>query len=231
MKKKGIILAAGNGTRLGNKLKCLLQVDGKTLIDRNIEKLVEVGITDIAIVIQEKYLATFRYLVKKPEGVSITYIFQHQQKGVGHALLQAEYFVGQEHDDIFIVILGDNLIKGSLHSFVDGNFYAKIGVNTVSNPSDYGIAAVNDHGEVEYVIEKPSGYGYGNLGIMGVYRFNKTIFRQLKLTREDHTGEIQLTYGIGRLIEEQYLVTAELVQAHDIGTPERYATALTWLQK
>ena len=113
----GVILAAGKGVRAYPATrdipKVLLDIAGKTLIERNLDLLVgKLGITDIIIVIGHYGDQIEDRIGDSFEGARIRYVRQVNQKGIGHAVLAAEPLVG---DSRFITILGDELYIDSNH--------------------------------------------------------------------------------------------------------------------
>src|SRR3989344_5904360 len=110
MIRQAVILAGGLGKSMGEvgkqMPKVLLKYEGKTLLERNIEKLKEVGIEDIAIVIGHK-----GELIKEILGPSFKYYHQKKQMGTADAVAAAKDFV---KDTYFLVMNGDIVVDDSL---------------------------------------------------------------------------------------------------------------------
>ena len=95
MIEKAMILAAGKGTRMWplteNTPKPLLQLGGTSIIQRQIEALVKMGVKEIHVLIGYQMKEVSDHLGNgRNLGVKIKYIIQEQQKGTGHAVLQAD---------------------------------------------------------------------------------------------------------------------------------------------
>src|SRR5262249_23739578 len=145
MRMKGLILGAGNGTRLHPFTrvtpKVLLPVANKPIIHYCIEKLVQLGIEEIGIVIQPAHKPLFMKQVGRGSkwGVQIQYVYQYLPKGIADAIKLASEFIA---NDSFILLLGDNMIADSLESLRDSiiheNHDAALLLGEVSNPQDYG---------------------------------------------------------------------------------------------
>ena len=112
---KGIILAGGNGTRLApltNSLsKQLLPVYDKPMIYYPLSTLMLMGIKDILLITTKKDRPLFKNLIGKGEnlGIKISYQVQEEPKGIPHAFIMAENFIG---DSKVVLILGDNIFYG-----------------------------------------------------------------------------------------------------------------------
>nr|VFK33533.1 MAG: UDP-glucose pyrophosphorylase [Candidatus Kentron sp. MB]VFK35772.1 MAG: UDP-glucose pyrophosphorylase [Candidatus Kentron sp. MB]VFK77571.1 MAG: UDP-glucose pyrophosphorylase [Candidatus Kentron sp. MB] len=149
-----------------------------------------------------------------PEHVHCIYIRQERPLGLGHAVLCARSVIG---DEPFAVILADDLIDsdpGCLAQMID--IYrryqsAVLAVQPVpaADTDKYGIIRTRgDFHEqvcrVEAIVEKPSALqAPSNLGVVGRYILTPDIFPWLARLGADHDGEIQLTDGIARLLEER----------------------------
>jgi len=118
---KGLILSGGKGTRLRpltyTSAKQLVPVANKPVLFYGIESLAEAGIRDIGIVVGDTQ-AEIRAAVGDGSawGVSITYIEQDAPRGLAHAVLISEPFIGAEP---FVMYLGDNLLNKGITNFVE----------------------------------------------------------------------------------------------------------------
>ncbi|MBA2651310.1 MAG: UTP--glucose-1-phosphate uridylyltransferase GalU [Tatlockia sp.] len=149
-----------------------------------------------------------------PPGIQFTYVRQHQPLGLGHAVLCAEHVIGEEP---FAVLLADDLIDDSKepclsamteHFKRDGHSLIAVQPVPWHDVNQYGVVRVADASEncsaILDIIEKPQReMAPSNLAAVGRYIFTPTIFNCLKQTVPDHRGEIQLTDGIHRLLNEQ----------------------------
>lgn len=203
---KGIILAAGQGTRLRpvtlTMPKPLVPVANKSLIAYAIDVLKAGGLTDIGIVVHDEKSPIVQALGNGAEmGVNLTYIIQTQQLGLAHAVGICKDFVG---DDPFCVFLGDNIFQDTmstlLREFEDSGAEARITLTEVPDPSRFGIAELLD-GRIVRVVEKPK-VPLSNLAIVGVYLFRKSIFDAISKITPSWRNELEITDAIQELINE-----------------------------
>ena len=145
--------------------------------------------------------------------IKFHYLLQEEQNGLGHAVLQAEKVVGK---DSFAVLLPDDLFfseKSCLSQLLD--VYKRtessvIAVNKVEkeNIHKYGVIKPGKIKEsfikIEDIVEKPSyEEAPSDIAVCGRYIFNASIFKFLKSTNFDKSGEIQLTDAIQKLLQEE----------------------------
>src|SRR5438034_1549324 len=143
---KGLILSGGKGTRLRpltyTSAKQLVPVANKPVLFYGIEAIAEAGIKDIGIVVGDTQ-AEIRAAVGDGSRwqVRVTYIEQDAPRGLAHAVLISEAFMGQ---DPFVMYLGDNLlnrgIKGFVDEFVREAPAAQILLTRVPDPQMFGVA-------------------------------------------------------------------------------------------
>lgn len=147
MKTSAIILAAGKGTRMKSDLpKVLHPVCGKPMVVHIIEKLRNIGVDNIVVVVGHK-----AEMVQEVIGDSVNYALQTEQKGTGHAVMMAAPKLPKEGRTL--VITGDTpLIKESTILAMISNHYDKENKGTVltttfENPTGYGriIRDINDN--------------------------------------------------------------------------------------
>lgn len=150
-----------------------------------------------------------------PDHVSCIFIRQAEALGLGHAVLCARPAVGNEP---FAVILADDLIdapQGALKQMVDiynqsGN--SILGVETVdpSQTGSYGIVEVEQlksYQRVTNIVEKPKPEDApSNLAVVGRYILTPRIFDLLTNLPRGAGGEIQLTDGIARLLDHEFVL-------------------------
>ena len=150
--------------------------------------------------------------------VSICYVRQKEALGLGHAILVAQPLVGNEP---FAVLLGDDIISADVPCTLQmAEVYEKyqssvLATQVVEGPqiSQYGVIRgtpiSEDSGDprvynVEDLIEKPTYLeAPSNLAIIGRYILTPEIFKVLENTPPDKSGEIQLTNGLKKLLEQQ----------------------------
>lgn len=233
---KGLILCAGKGIRLRpfslSKPKALLQVANKPILYYCIEKLIELGIKEIGIVIHPQYKQMFIEEVGLGEkwNANIAYIDQEQPLGISDAVLRAESFIMA---DPFLLLLGDNLIAQSLKDLQDSIVYdqceASILLGKVTTPQDYGIAEVV--GERIVGLEEKPLLPKSNLAVLGAYAFNSRIFQAVRAIAPSKRGEYEITDAIQWMINNGNKISFRITdQKHsDVGTPDRWLEANRWM--
>lgn len=150
-----------------------------------------------------------------PEGVRAIFVTQSEALGLGHAVLCAKPVVG---DEPFAVMLPDDLIvnrggEGSLKQMADAHAAtgaSQIAVQDVepAKTASYGIVATDAFdgrsGKINAMVEKPKPEDApSNLGVVGRYVLDGSIFKLLEQTRPGAGGEIQLTDAIAALLEQK----------------------------
>lgn len=225
---KGVVLSGGAGTRLRPLThtgpKQLIPIANKPNILYCIEDLRNVGIKEIAVILGNNMPEKVKELLGDGSkyGVNITYIYQGEPKGIAHAVGLAEDFVG---DEPFVVYLGDNILLGGIgglvHAFEKAKAESVIGLCAVPNPQKFGIAVLNEKGEIVRVIEKPK-EPPTNLAIIGIYLFRKSVFEMIKKLKPSWRNELEITDAIQMLIDARLSVQAYIVTGwwKDTGTPE-----------
>ncbi|MDO1510555.1 MULTISPECIES: UTP--glucose-1-phosphate uridylyltransferase GalU [unclassified Neisseria] len=162
---------------------------------------------------KEKLLAHVRNIL--PPEITCLYIRQAEALGLGHAVLCAKAAVG---DEPFAVILADDLIdapQGALKQMVDiynqtGN--SVLGVETVdpSQTGSYGIVEIENlknYKRITNIVEKPKPEeAPSNLAVVGRYILTPRIFDLLTNLPRGAGNEIQLTDGIARLLDHEFVL-------------------------
>jgi dTDP-glucose pyrophosphorylase len=237
---KGLIPAAGLGTRLHPITlaipKELMIVGEKAIIEYVIEAMKQVGITEITIIVGWKKHAILDYLGSgKRLGVKISYIVQDKQDGLAKAVESAKHIIG---DESFLVVLGDDFfypitfLKEILTFHNNNHADATIGVHVVDDTTRHGIIKPGANGRIDDIIEKPSkDQAPSDIGVIGIYLFNSSIFDAIAMTKPGLNNEYQLTDSIKVLIEKNKTVLYKTIDGiHiDIGTISDYRNANTFL--
>lgn len=261
--KKAVIPVGGLGTRFLPATKAqpkeMLPIVDKPAVQYIVEEAVESGIESIIFITGrnkksiedhfdksvelEQMLAEKQKfeLLKEVRRISsmanIYYIRQKEPLGLGHAVLCAEQFIG---DEPFAVLLGDDIMVSeppSLKQMIDAYHQTKqsvIGVKKVANEevSKYGIIdPVSKFGRIHSVkdlVEKPSiETAPSNIAVMGRYILNPSIFMYLKKIKRGVGNELQLTDALRLLCEAEKLFALELQgKRYDIGDKAGYIKAM-----
>jgi len=208
---KGVILAAGQGTRLRpvtlTMPKPLVPVANLPLIGYAMEVLRNAGVEEIGIVVNDLDSPIVRGLETGAKwGVRLSYIVQAEQRGLAHAIGLTKDFVAGEP---FCVFLGDNIFQDKmgdlLRGFPASDSEANIALCEVSDPTRFGIAIVED-GVIKRVVEKPK-VPPSNLAIAGVYLFRSSIFDSISQIKPSARNEYEITDAIQHLIDTGAKVT------------------------
>lgn len=264
MIKKAVIPAAGFGTRFLPATKTVPKelfpiIDTPTL-QLIVEEALSAGIEEILIITSASKNAIIdhfdrnadleRFLKEKNKPVElkivedvgnladIHFIRQKEQKGLGHAILHAETFVGNEP---FAVLLGDDLFKGAKPAIKElMEVYDKYGGSVVgtlevsaSETKKYGIvepekAMDANVFKLKGVVEKPDPSVAPSLSaISGRYILSPTIFSILRTQKSGVGGEIQLTDAILTLLKEEPVYSCDIIaKRYDIGSRVGYLEAI-----
>lgn len=197
---KGIILAAGKGTRLYPMTKpvCkpLLPVYDKPLIYYSIAVLMEAGIRDIMIIIPPDEEQTFRKLLGDGSafGVQITYAVQYVARGIADAFLVAEDFV---QGDCACLILGDNIfyaknLREKLMQAASNPNGATVFGYYVDDPRAFGVVEFDEDGKAISLEEKPK-HPKSNYIIPGLYFYDAEVLALAKTLQPSARGELEIT--------------------------------------
>lgn len=224
MKRKGIILAGGSGTRLHPSTisvsKQLMPVYDKPMIYYPLCVLMDAGIRDILIITTPHDNPAFVNLLSdgKRWGLNINYAVQPSPDGLAQALIIAEEFLDGSPSAL---ILGDNLFFGSafVQSIRAANKIsqgASVFGYRVNNPSDYGVVGFDENMNAVSLVEKPD-VPDSNYAVTGLYFYDAHAPQYAKGLTPSERGELEIT-----ALNQVYLDRGELrVEILDDGT--------TWL--
>ena len=213
---KALVLAGGSGTRLRpityTSAKQLLPVANKPVLFYGLEALCQAGITDVGIVVGETAQAV-RAAVGDGSafGLEVSYIRQEAPLGLAHAVLAAQKYLG---NDDFVMYLGDNFIVGGIVSLVEefdvNRPDAQILLTRVSDPRQFGVAELDDAGEVVSLQEKPKRPA-SDLALVGVYIFTSAIHEAVRHLTPSWRGELEITEAIQWLIDSGRKVRSTMI--------------------
>jgi len=225
---KGVILAGGYGTRLQPLTsvtnKHLLPVYDKPMIYYPIQCLVNAGIKDIMIVTGGNKAGDFLELLGngKEFGLGeLHYTYQEGAGGIAEALGLARDFIDK---DKVIVVLGDNIIQSNIRRAVADFFTqpkgAKIMLKEVPDPERFGVADVDEKGNVLGIEEKPS-QPKSNYAVIGIYMYDELVFDIISDLKPSGRGELEIT-DVNNAYIRQGTMTSEVLQGWwtDAGTIE-----------
>ena len=197
---KGIILAAGKGTRLYpiTKPVCkpLLPVYDKTLIYYPVAILMQAGISDILIIVPPDETDTFAALLGDGSqfGLHISYAEQPVARGIADALLIGSDFVGE---DQVCLVLGDNIfyaptLGATLKRAVRRAEGATVFGYWVEDPRPFGVVEFDDKGKAISIEEKPR-YPKSNYIVPGLYFYDHQVMDIARNLKPSARGELEIT--------------------------------------
>lgn len=263
--KKAIIPAAGLGTRFLPATKSMpkemLPIVDVPSIQYIVEEAVKSGIKEILIItnpykkcIEDHFDKTFELeerlnrsgktkelemIHEISEMADFFFVRQKEPKGLGHAILCAKAFVG---DEPFAVMLGDDVVVNreeapAIRQLMDqyeltGSSILGVQQVPMEETRKYGIVKTNQRireglFDLEDMVEKPKENPPGNLAVMGRYILSPGIFEHLKDQRPGALGEIQLTDAIAALMKEEKVYAYEFKgKRYDIGDKFGYIKAI-----
>lgn len=265
MIKKAVIPAAGFGTRFlpfsKSTPKEMLPIIDRPTIEYIVREAYESGITEFLIIINttkesikthfnhnldlEKFLKEknkleeLELITELPNKIKVSFTYQYEQLGLGHAVLCAKEFVNNEP---FVLLLGDDVYVGNkkpatlqlIEAFNEneGTILGTLKVRD-SDVSKYGICEPLDKNDnnrlikLKSVIEKPSlDKAPSNLAIGGRYILMPSIFKYLETQEKGKGGEIQLTDSILRSMAETPCYSYEIDgRRYDLGSKRGFLEA------
>lgn len=197
---KGIILAAGKGTRLYPITHCickpLLPVYDKPMIYYPLALLLEMGITDILLIVPPEDEGAFRNLLGSGEnfGARLTYIKQYEKRGIADAFLLGEDFIA---GDRVCLALGDNIFFGGgmrdkLLEAHDSTAGATVFGCYMDDPRPFGVVEFDENGRVISIEEKPKN-PKSNYIIPGLYFYDSRVCEIAKKVKPSARGELEIT--------------------------------------
>ena len=240
-----IIPAAGLGTRFLPLTRAvpkeMLPIGAEPALQVIVDEALEAGCDEVLVIISYAKELVRKYFSEDPQYASrIRWVYQEEQHGLGHAVLQCVSAIEhseQSNNRTILILLGDAVISGcaaakEMAALSKANGGASIiGCEHVppEKVSRYGILKVED-GKVVDLVEKPSvEEAPSDLAIAGRYLLDARIFDFLKTQTSGKGGEIQLTDAIRRMVKEAgvtLLPYAYPGKRHDIGNPQGYFETL-----
>ena len=206
---KGIILAGGSGSRLWNVTKAvskqLLPIYNKPMIMYPLSTLMLADIRDILIITTPEDQPNFKRLLEDGSqyGINLTYAVQPKPEGLAQAFLIAEECGFLKEGEPCALILGDNIFyTAGLTELLAGAAgwtrtdcwrpCATIFGITVKDPQRYGIAEVDENGQVISIEEKPK-EPKSNICVTGLYFYPGDVLSKAKQVKPSARGELEIT--------------------------------------
>ena len=199
-----IVPAAGEGTRLrpltNSRPKGLLEVDGRPILAHCFDRLIEVDVETIVVVIGYFGDRIVDHFGDRYRETKLTYVYQEEQLGLGHAVAQV---AGETTGDV-LVCNGDNVFGTSFEPVVDTHSRADVDATLLveevsrSVATQTGVVTTDRDGRVTGLVEKPADPP-STLATTGVYALPPSIFEHVRSVQPSARGEIELVDAIDRL--------------------------------
>jgi len=213
---KALVLAGGKGTRLRplthTIAKQLIPVANRPVIHYVMDHLSASGIREIGVIISPDTGDQIKEaLLSNPWNLEFTFISQDEPLGLAHTTLIARDFLG---DEPFVMYLGDNLIRDGLENVIDlfnkSKADAALLLKQVKDPSQFGVAVLDNDGPIQRLVEKPD-EPISNMALVGVYCFSPAIHTAVSNIQPSARGELEITDAIQYLLETNHKVVGQKI--------------------
>jgi len=227
---KGIILAAGAGTRLYPASlpisKILLPIYDKPMIYYPMSVLMQAGIRDILIITSPEDNENFKRVLGDGSqwGLHLSYAVQRIKRGIADAFLIGRDFIKK---DSCALVLGDNIFYGNgfqdiLKQALKNKKGATVFAYEVSDPERFGVVAFNEKGQAVSLEEKPQ-KPKSHFAVTGLYFYDNQVVKLAEKLKPSARGELEIT-DLNRLyLQKKQLHVARLGRGFawlDTGTHE-----------
>jgi glucose-1-phosphate thymidylyltransferase len=223
---KALVLSGGKGTRLRpltfTCAKQLIPVANKPILGYVLDQVASTSIKKVGIITAPETGQFVKDYVSDGSSwnLNVSYIPQ-EPLGLAHAVKTARRFLGQ---DSFVMCLGDNVTGQGLNSFIkkfkNEHLDALIILKEVETPSSFGIAQLNEKGNIVRLVEKPK-TPMGNLAIIGTYLFSNKVHQAIERIKPSWRGELEITDAIQEMINMGFSVKAEILNSWWLDTGKK----------
>jgi glucose-1-phosphate thymidylyltransferase len=240
IKRKGIILAGGSGTRLypvtRGISKQLMPVFDKPMIYYPLSTIMLAGIRDILIITTPEDSEQFQRVLGDGSdyGVALSYAVQPNPDGLAQAFHIGADFVAGNHSAL---VLGDNIFYGHglpqmLRSANERSVGASVFAYRVHNPEAYGVVAFDAEGCASSIEEKPAA-PRSNYAVTGLYFYDGTVVDRARDLKPSARGELEIT-DLNRLFMNEGQLSVEVMGRGyawlDTGTHSSLIDAATYVR-
>ena len=239
-KRKGIILAGGNGSRLYPLTKSISKhlppVYDKPMIYYPLSVLMIAGIKEILIISTLDSQIIYKSLLGDGSflGISISYDIQEKPRGLADAFIIGENFLDSSP---VCMILGDNIfygqgLKEKLNNANQRSNESTIFAYQVNNPSEFGVVEFDNEMNVVSVEEKPE-IPKSNFAITGLYFYDNQVSKIAKNIKPSSRGELEITDINKYYLKKKQLKVEEFGRGFawlDAGTQENLIQAGLFVQ-
>ncbi len=240
MGMKGIVLAAGRGSRLYPMTSALskevLPVYDKPMIYYSLATVMLAGIREIMVIANSDNHRILANLLGDGSkwGISICFEVQREPRGIADALLIARRFAGR---DKCLLTLGDNILIGpdvgeqmsdAARNVVGSTIFGF----QVSNPEQYGIVSLDESGSPTAIVEKPASPD-SNWAVPGIYFYDSQVFDIAAGLEPSGRGELEISDVNARYLAEGRMTLHCLGKEYswfDAGTPDRFLDAANYIR-
>ena len=223
---KALVLSGGKGTRLRpltfTCAKQLIPVANKPILGYVLDQVTATNIKKVGIITARETGQFVKDYVTDGSNWNLDVCYIPQEPlGLAHAVKTARRFLGQ---DSFVMCLGDNVTGQSLNSFVKKfkaeHLDALIILKAVDNPSSFGIAQLDEKGNIVRLVEKPK-TPMGNLAIIGTYLFSSKVHQAIERIKPSWRNELEITDAIQEMISMGFSVKAEILNSWWLDTGKK----------
>lgn len=209
---------AGAGTKLRphtyTQPKALIPIAGKTVLSIIIEQLHDAGVHEFVFIVGYLGDKIQDYIKETFPHIQSTFINQNERQGLGHAILLSQEHVG---GDEVIIVLGDTICEYDIKEVLRSEV-SMLAVKKVDDPRSFGVAELDETGNILKVIEKPQ-IPKSNMALVGIYKIRDTHMMYDCLA---------VNYRDGVKNRDEYSLTDALQCMIEKGSPFQSFKVLNW---